>query len=226
MGGEKADRVIELLDLPAGARVLDAGCGKAELLMRIVDRYDATGIGVDVSPYFMREAREKAAALPAAALELHEMRMKEFVAEPQSFDLAICVGAAQLFEDYRGALRALTHLVRPGGLILIGEPYWKREPSQDYLEVLGASRDGYATHAGTVGIGSAENLTLLYATVSNDDEWDHYEGLYMRGVERYAAAHPDDGDVPTMLSRSRTWRDMYLRWGRDTLGFGIYLYRT
>ena len=27
-----------------------------------------------------------------------------------------------------------------------------------------------------------------------------------------------------MLERSRKWRDAYLRWGRDTLGFGVYLF--
>jgi hypothetical protein len=27
-----------------------------------------------------------------------------------------------------------------------------------------------------------------------------------------------------MLERIRRWRDAYLRWGRDTLGFGVYLF--
>src|SRR5437588_4357178 len=56
---EKADRLIDLLDLHPAAHVLDAGCGKAELLIRVVERYGATGVGVDKSPYFMRYAREK-----------------------------------------------------------------------------------------------------------------------------------------------------------------------
>jgi hypothetical protein len=27
-----------------------------------------------------------------------------------------------------------------------------------------------------------------------------------------------------MLKRIRRWRDAYLRWGRDTLGFAVYLF--
>ena len=27
-----------------------------------------------------------------------------------------------------------------------------------------------------------------------------------------------------MLERIRKWRDAYLRWGRDTLGFAVYLF--
>ncbi|MCC6194158.1 MAG: class I SAM-dependent methyltransferase, partial [Burkholderiales bacterium] len=34
----------------------------------------------------------------------------------------------------------------------------------------------------------------------------------------------EDPDVPAMLERIRKWRDGYLRWGRDTLGFAVYLF--
>ena len=31
-------------------------------------------------------------------------------------------------------------------------------------------------------------------------------------------------DARAMLDRSRRWRDAYLRWGRDTMGFAVYLF--
>jgi ubiquinone/menaquinone biosynthesis C-methylase UbiE len=207
--------------------VLDAGCGKAEILIRVVDRYGATGIGVDHSPWFIAEARERLKEhWSADSIELLQRDIKDFDAAPASFDFAICTGATQLFDDYRGAITALKELVRPGGLLLIGEPFWKRDPDPDYLEVLNAPRDAYATHAGTVAIGVEAGLVPLYITASSEDEWDHYEGLYLRGIERHAVAHPEDPEVPQMLLRIRAWRDTYLRWGRDTLGFGWYLFRS
>ena len=48
--------------------------------------------------------------------------------------------------------------------------------------------------------------------------------LFYRSVERYAREQPDDPDVGTMLDRARRWRDAYLRWGRDALGFAAYLF--
>jgi hypothetical protein len=64
----------------------------------------------------------------------------------------------------------------------------------------------------------------LHAFVASPDEWDEYEWKYSRSIERYALEQPQDPDVPAMLERIRRWRDGYLRWGRDTLGFGVYLF--
>jgi ubiquinone/menaquinone biosynthesis C-methylase UbiE len=192
----------------------------------VVERYGAIGVGVDHSPWFIAAARERLKDhWSADSIELLQRDIEDFDAEPASFDLAVCTGATQLFDDYRGAIAALKQLVRPGGLLLIGEPFWKRDPDSDYLEILSAPHDAYATHAGTVAIGVRAGLVPLYAAVSSEDEWDHYEGLYLRAVERYAAANPADPDVPEMVQSVRAWRDAYLRWGRDTLGFGWYLFR-
>ena len=90
--------------------------------------------------------------------------------------------------------------------------------------MLEATREHHATHADNVAAGLDEGLLPLYAAVSSEDDWDHYEGLYARAIELYALAYPDDPDTPAMLARSRTWRDAYLRWGRDTLGFALYLF--
>jgi hypothetical protein len=56
--------------------------------------------------------------------------------------------------------------------------------------------------------------------VSSADEWDCYQGYQWRAAERYARAHRD----PDLLKQMRHHRDTYLRWGRDTLGWAIYLF--
>ncbi len=53
----KFAEVIERLDLPARARVLDIACGKAELLVQVAQRWGCSGIGVDVSPPFVADSR-------------------------------------------------------------------------------------------------------------------------------------------------------------------------
>ncbi len=61
---------------------------------------------------------------------------------------------------------------------------------------------------------------------SDGADWDRYTGLQIRAAERFAVAHPDDPDLPDLLSRARRDFDAYLRWGRDSLGWCIYLFRT
>ena len=74
-------------------------------------------------------------------------------------------------------------------------------------------------------IGEVLGLALLYTLVANPGDWDRYEGLQWQAAERYAADHPDDPDVEALLRNTRRSRDAYLRWGRNCLGWAMYLFR-
>jgi len=59
MSTAKLDEVIGLLKLNPGSAVLDIACGKAEMLTRLAERYEVSGVGVDISPYFVEDAKHK-----------------------------------------------------------------------------------------------------------------------------------------------------------------------
>ena len=224
---QKLDELIGLLELEPDARVLDIACGKAELLIRLAERYGVTGDGVDLSPFAVRDASARAhARVPEEALVFHEQdgRLFEFVSG--SYDLAMCVGASWTFGGHVPTLQALQRAVRPGGLIVVGEPYWRRVPTADFLAASGHDLTSFDTHAGNVAAGTGLGLTFLYALVSSEDDWDRYEGLQWRAAERYAREHSDDPDAVTILTRQRESRDIYLRWQRDTLGWAMYLFQA
>ena len=222
----KVDELVELFDLPSGGRVLDIGCGKGEVLVRTCERYGVSGVGVDLSPQFAADARAKVAARELGArIEVREEDGAAYAGEPGSFDLAMCLGASWAFGGYRGTLRALAGFVRAGGLVVSGEPFWKRRPPSDYVEASGIEEKLFGTHAGNVAAGGDEGLTPLYAMVSSDDDWDRYQGLQWRAAERYALERPDDVDVPDLLGRQRRSRDLYLRWEREVLGWAVYVFR-
>jgi SAM-dependent methyltransferase len=227
LGGDRVDELIRLLELPAGARVIEAACGKGELLIRLAERYGIEGIGVDLSPWEVPVARRRIAdRVPEARIRIVEGDAAHHPFEPGSADLAVCLGASWIWGGHRGTLAALARIVRPGGLVLVGEPYWRREPDPAYLEMADLSADDVGTHAGNVAAGIDLGLALLYSMPSREDEWDRYEMLQVWAAERYAAARPDDPDVPELLERMRRGRDAYLRWGRDTLGWSVYLFRV
>ena len=116
-------------------------------------------------------------------------------------------------------------MTRPGGLVLVGEPFWTTDPDPEYLKLTGDDPNLCGSHAENVTIGEDVGLALLYTQVSNPDDWDRYEGLQWQAAERYAAEHEDDPDVEALLRSTRRNRDAYLRWGRNCLGWAMYLFR-
>ena len=223
---EVLDQVIDLLELVPGRRVLDVGCGKATLLVRIAERHQVLGTGVDINPAFLAEGRANAQRHGVASrIELLEMDASRIACEPASFDAGVCIGSTHAFGTYRDAFRELARFVRPGGNVLVGEGCWKRDPDPEYLHRLGATADEMTTHEGMQAAGSRQGLEPRGAWLSSDRDWDRYEDLYARTVETWVATHPDDPDAPAMRERIRQWRETYARWGRDTLGFGLYLFR-
>jgi SAM-dependent methyltransferase len=217
LDGEAFDRAVVAAAPPAGARILDVGCGNGALLARALRAVPgSTGVGVD------RAILPGTVAAGAAFLE------EEFAPTrwaPGSFDLVLCVGASHAAGGAAAALRALGSLVRPGGAVLLGEGFWEREPDAGYLDLLGATREELRDFAGTAGLGAAAGLEPVAAEATTREAWDRYEGAYAANVERFVAAHRADPDAAAMLARIRPWRAGYLRWGRTTLGFGLFVFR-
>jgi len=221
-GGARLDHLLVADMVEPGSRVLDVGCGKGTMLIRVCERWSARGLGVDINPVFLAEARRRAESRVPGAIEFVESPMRDVILPPQSFAAALCVGASHALDGFRGALVALRERVEPGGRLLVGEGYWKREPDDDYLAALGATRDELHTHDGNVATIRALGFEPLEWWRASDADWDAYESLYRENVERHCAAHPDDPDREEMLARSRSGWETYERWGRDTMGFALY----
>ena len=220
------ERALGLADLQPGQRVLDVGCGKAALLVHLAERFGARCIGIDLNPAFLAEGRAQAERRGvASAVTLIETDASGLDAGDAPFDLGLCIGATQAFGTYGDTLRELAKRVRPGGHLLVGEGYWKRAPAAEYLARLETTADELTTHEGNVAAGVAQGLEARGAWESSPDNWDRYEDLYARTMEEYVAAHPEDPDAPAMDERVRRWRETYRTWGRETLGFGLYLFR-
>ena len=224
---EKIARLVALLRLTPGARILELACGKGELLAHIAESYDVTAVGVDISPYCIRDARARLAdRAPQADVTFLEMDGAEYRPERSAyFDLTVCLGASWIFDGHQGTLAALKDMTRAGGLIAVGEPFWRQEPDPTYLEMAGFTPDMFGNHHENVSAGLELGLTLLHTIVSSEDDWDVYEGLQWLASEQYALDHPDDPDVPELLSRQRQQQQEFLQYGRDTLGWAIYLFR-
>jgi SAM-dependent methyltransferase len=209
------DEAIELLEPAAGARVLDVACGRAEVLRRVAERWDVRGSGYDADPALIESG--------PPGLDLHVRDSPP----PGPFDVVVCIAASHALGGFPDALNALGGLVRPGGEVLLGEGYWRRPPSAEYLDALGgASADELPDYSGLMRAAEEAGLTPLYSSVASEADWDRYEWRMILNAERWAAAHSADPGADVLLDRARQARErMTMPGGRETLGFVLVLLR-
>jgi cyclopropane fatty-acyl-phospholipid synthase-like methyltransferase len=224
---EKLDQLVALMQLPSDARVVDIACGKGEFLIRLAESYGVRGVGVDISPFCIADAeRRYRERVPQAGITFTQMDGADFESDKtHSFTVASCIGASWIFGGHAGTLEALVSLVKPDGWVIVGEPHWLQEPSEEYLKAYNLTRDGFGSHSENVEAGERQGLDLVHTLVSSKDDWDRYEGLQWYAMAEYARVHPDDPDLPELLERVAKNKSVYLRWGRDTLGWAIYVFR-
>ncbi len=234
IGVARVERAIELMGLTPGMQIVDFGAGKCGWLGQIameLARQEGEAVrgkcfGVEPARVFAEEARRRQADLVASGrLEVVESSASEFLSSRggEQFDAALCVGSTHAFGGHERTLDTLAACVREGGVMVVAEGYWKRPPNTEYLEVLGGDETEFTTHAGNIERAIARGLTPRWACTVTDDEWDEYEWGYSRGIESFVRENPGDPDAEAMKARSRGWREAYVKWGRDTLGFGLYV---
>ena len=217
-----------MLDLKPGMRVLDIASGLGEMLIGLARRHGVRGVGVDVSPYAIRRAEaRKAAEAPDADIRFLEMKGEDYALDGDGrFDVVLCVGASWIWKGYKGTLGALRDFVKPGGLIVNGEPFWRVSPPDAYLRTANLGRhefpslDEYFEHAQELG------LTLVWMRGVTEQEWDRYEMLQMASLDRFARENPDDPDLAEIRKKLLPTKEAYFRWGRSVCGFAFWVLRA
>ncbi|MBM3708073.1 MAG: class I SAM-dependent methyltransferase [Actinobacteria bacterium] len=227
MSMAKFEGLLSLLNLNENCKVLDIGCGKGGLLTRLAELFNISGIGVDISPYFIKDCIDrKSERIPDSDIKFLEMDGAGYLPEKNElFDLAICLGASFVYKGFSGTIDALKKMTGPGGLIIIGEPYWLKEPDKKYLKMSEIKKEDFNSHIKNIEAGEKAGLVCLYTLVSSLDDWDHYETLQWWSAYDYISTHPDDPDNPELLNSINKAKMEYLLYGRETLGWAIYVFK-
>lgn len=207
---------------------LDLGTGKGSLPIRLAHRRAVAALGVDRNPWFIADgvaAVERARLTDVVQLRVGDAATAALEMLDASLDLAACVGASGIFGGRRETVTALARLVRPGGLVVLGEGYWRLEPEPAWLDEFDIGPDEMTDVAGTVAEGAELGLEPLEPLLASVPEWDAYEEHYAGSVERWAGDHPDDPEREPFLERAASFRATYARWRRDAMGFGLFTFR-
>ncbi len=220
---EKLLLLGQRLGLGPGSRVLDIASGRGGPALLLAGTFGCHVHGIEIAPEFHAVAVDHAAAAGVGervSFDLGDGASAEL--EQGAFDAALCLGASFVYGSLADTVDALASAVRPGGYVAVGEPYWRRLPlPEDYED-----RDGgWTTLEGTVLIFETSGLTVVSVIASSEDDWDRYETLHWQTVERWLEANPDDADAADIRARHRRYKRRYLRYGRDYLGWAIFVGR-
>ena len=209
------------LGLGPGSRVLDIASGRGGPALLLAGEFGCAVRGIEVSPDFHEVAVERSATAGLAdrvSFELTDASAATHAAE--SYDVALCLGASFVFRSLADTVDTLAPAVRPGGHVVVGEPYWRRLPLPDDYE---DRSDPWTTLDGTVTIFETSELPVVSVIASSEDDWDRYETLHWQAVERWLAANPTDPDASEIRSRHDRAKRIYLRHGRDYVGWAIFV---
>jgi SAM-dependent methyltransferase len=122
-------RVLELFDKPGG-RVLDVGCGPAEMVQPLV-RLDCEFWGLDPSPRMIEICRTRFGEFKNAHFVEGEAGQISF---PDAFfDAVLCMGVIDGLKNFSQVIREMLRVLKPDGTIIITfanrqNPYaqWKK----------------------------------------------------------------------------------------------------
>jgi len=147
-----------------------------------------------MSTVFLASARARALELGVADLVtfVHD-DAAGYVAD-QPVDIASCIGATWIGDGMPGTVELLRRSLRPGGLMLIGEPYWRREPpDQVTVEACHATtRDQLRPLPELVEQFGEVGCDVVEMVLADQDSWDRYVAPQWLNIRRWLDANPDD----------------------------------
>ncbi|MEV4514768.1 methyltransferase domain-containing protein [Dactylosporangium sp. NPDC049525] len=213
----------EVCRLGPGQRHLDLACGKGEMLSRWADVYGTVGEGVDISEVFLAAAHDRARELGVSdRVTFRHGDAAKDVPDDASYDVVSCIGATWIGGGLAGTVELLRPALRPGGLMLIGEPYWTATPPGG----IPAEFAEFTSLLGTLDRLEAAGLSLVEMVLADHDSWDRYAAAQWWTVDEWLRAHPTGPDADTMRRYLEHSRRTHLEYRREFLGWGVFVCRT
>lgn len=221
---EKYATLGRVLRMLPDARILDLGSGSGEMLCTWARDHGIRGVGIDLSPLFTAQARQRAEELGVNG-QVHFIHHDAagYVAD-EKCDVAACIGATWIANGVAGTIELLSKSLKPGGILLIGEPYWRQVPATEAIaKACGASAvTDFLPLPDLVASFDKQGYDLVEMVLADQEGWDRYEAAKWLTMRRWLEQHPDDDFAPEVRTALTTAPQQHVRWTREYVGWGVF----
>ena len=220
---EKLATLGAALRLESGTQVLDLGSGSGEMLCTWARDHGVIGTGVDMSQLYTEQAELRAEELGVAGqVKFIHGDAAGFVSA-EKVSVAACIGATWIGGGVAGTIELLARSLRTGGIILIGEPYWRQlPPTEDIARgCLANSISDFRILPELLASFGHLGYDVVEMILANQDDWDRYEAAKWLTMRRWLDANPDDELAKEVRAQLTSEPGRYAAYTREYLGWGV-----
>ncbi len=225
---EKLATLGAALRLESGARVLDLGSGSGEMLCTWARDHGIIGTGIDMSQLFIEQAKLRAEELGVAdRVKFIHGDAAGYVSD-EKVDVAACVGATWIGGGFAGTIELLARSLKLGGIILLGEPYWRQlPPTEDVAKgCLAHSIADFLLLPELLASFDRLGYDVVEMVLADQDGWDRYEAAKWLTMRRWLEANPDDELAKEVRAQLTSEPVRYAAYTREYVGWGVFALMT
>ena len=123
-----------------------------------------------------------------------------------------------------GTIELLARSLRTGGIILIGEPYWRQlPPTEDIARgCFAGSISEFLLLPELLASFGRLGYDVVEMVLADQDGWDRYEAAKWLTMRRWLEANPDDEFAKEVRAKLTTEPERYAAYTREYLGWGVF----